>query len=733
MKIKLYVGAILPFACVLSQVSIAEIIVDEQNAAPSGLVEEMLVTGGAEAIYSLSGSATFIDEDAIAKFEITDINALMRDVPGVYIRQEDGFGLRPNIGLRGTSSERSSKITMMEDGILIGPAPYSAPAAYYVPNIARMAAVEAYKGPAAIEYGPHTVGGAINFVTRSVPESQHGELSATLGSYGSEKYRAYYGNRVDQWGFSVDALRYGSDGFKELDNGGDTGFVRNDINAKLSWQSSVSANVYQELLIKAGYADEMSHETYLGLTESDFVQTPLRRYSASQLDQFDSEHQQLQFLHSAEFNSGLKVVTRAYHHEYDRAWNKFDGIINGVDLRTILESPEIFATQMQLLSGTVDSNRASSQRLDITNNSRVYGVDGVQVEGAYELTLGGWNHKINSGIRLHSDWVERDHRPRGYFMTAGELEFDGDLSRLPKTLNRGEATAHALFIRDEINIGRWELNAGVRYESIESTFVEQAGAGDAFSHTQEVVMPGGGLFYSVTEGFGVLLGINKGFSAKSASASPEVEPEESINYEYGLRYRTDSVSVDAIGFFSDYSNLLGRCRASDPCAGEEFNGGEVDVSGLEFSAHFNHALSGGWQLPVSVVYTFTDASFATGFESGFDIWGTVNAGDQLPYLPEHQGRISVGLESDKIVTSFAVNYSGEMREIAGSGEMEAGAYTKALTTMDVSVSYALSSDVSVRLVGQNLSDEQEIVSRRPYAARPNAPRMIKIGVKWQFD
>ena len=67
-----------------------------------------------------------------------------------------------DIGLRGANPDRSAKLTLMEDGVLMGPAPYSAPAAYYFPLTTRMTAVEVFKGPASIRYGPNTIGGAIN-------------------------------------------------------------------------------------------------------------------------------------------------------------------------------------------------------------------------------------------------------------------------------------------------------------------------------------------------------------------------------------------------------------------------------------------------------------------------------------------------------------------------------------------------------------------------------------------
>ena len=141
------------------------------------LLDSVQVIGSQKQVFNLPGSGAYFGPDDLNTFKFKNVNQTLRQAPGVYVRDEDGYGLFPNISIRGVDTNRSAKVTLMEDGILTAPAPYSAPSAYYSPTSGRMYAIEVLKGSSQIEYGPHTTGGVVNYVfgsneTRTISSSR---------------------------------------------------------------------------------------------------------------------------------------------------------------------------------------------------------------------------------------------------------------------------------------------------------------------------------------------------------------------------------------------------------------------------------------------------------------------------------------------------------------------------------------------------------------------------------
>jgi Fe(3+) dicitrate transport protein len=111
--------------------------------------EDVVIVAGTRSA-QMAGAVQVVSEEQLERTEYDDPHAVLRQVPGVFVREEDGTGLRPNVAMRGVNPDRSKKVTLMEDGILFGPAPYSAPAAYYFPMMTRMTPARIAAGVPAI-------------------------------------------------------------------------------------------------------------------------------------------------------------------------------------------------------------------------------------------------------------------------------------------------------------------------------------------------------------------------------------------------------------------------------------------------------------------------------------------------------------------------------------------------------------------------------------------------------
>lgn len=708
-------------------ICVANELAEPKSSDESHRIEQVMVIGARETV---PGSGNVIDVEELKRFDYSDLNQVIAAVPGVYVREEDGYGLRPNIGIRGAAAERSLKITLMEDGVLIAPAPYSAPAAYYVPNISRISGVEVLKGPSAIQTGPHTVGGAINLVTREVPTEQLKELDLSYGTDAFYKGAIAFGGPIEDSNFSflLEGLTYGTDGFKTLDSGGDTGFIRNDLDFKLRWLPA--GNRDQRLTIKLAFADEDADETYLGLTDDDFRKEPTRRYRASQLARFQSDHFNLHVNYGLAIGD-VHVNTKTYWNRFERSWNKLDGFIHGRALQSILTSPHQFTREYNLLVGSIDSAMTDAQTFEVTNNDRAFTSMGLQTTATRSYTFGSASHDLTVGLRLHKDDVLRDHQPRGYLMSKGVLVWDG-LDRTRKSWNSAESTAIAAFVSEELAWRDLSLTLGLRYETVDGEF-HDLNLGVTRGNDQSVMSPGIGLYWQMTQQIGLLAGAYRGFSPAGPGATG-IDPEHSLNLEAGVRIHNPVFKFEAVAFVSDYENLLGRCRVSDSgCnAGQEFNGGEVAIHGLELSTDWSVELNRGMQISTGLVYTFTDSSFKTGFLSGFPQWGLVREDDELPYLPRHRGLAQFRIANDVWELSAALKHQTAMREEPGIGPVEAGLHADAYTTVDVTTSWNVRESTMLQLIVGNVMNEAVIVSHRPFGARPNRPRWVSVRIRNQF-
>lgn len=715
-------------------------------------MEHLTIFGNAQAVNDIPGSAHMLSQADLEKFDFTDIMRTLTSVPGVYVLEEDGYGLRPNIGMRGTGQNRSEKVTIMEDGVLAAPAPYSAPSAYYFPTAGRMQQVEVLKGTSSAMYGPRTTGGVINMLSRAIPEQAlAGQVNLSAGEDGFGKAHAYVGGAGKNVSSVFEVFRYQADGFKNVNHtGADTGFVKNDIMAKVLINSDTDAKYYQELEFKLKYSDEDSDETYMGLTEADFKANPYSRYSASQLDNMDTSHKQLQVNHHIQLSERFTLGTTAYYNEFSRNWYKTSSVgawaTDESGAYIFDENNEHVVEKSSLSGGGIDKAAAFDQNannevlyVDVKANSRDYESKGIQT--VLDADFGA--HQVKFGARYHEDemdrfqWVDNYSMDNSYEMTLIQAGIHGtDSNRIDS------AQALALFIHDEYTFGDFIINAGLRYEDMTISRKDwDKGVIDRnqplkkdVSNDVDVLLPSLAVTYRVNKDLIIIGGVQKGF-APPAPGNDKAENEESINYELGLRFSQDALRAEALFFYSDYENMHGNCTASQGCdddnIGNQYNAGEVKVSGLEMKAGYEFA-AGALTFPVDVTYTFTDTEFQNAFESGLETWANVASGDELPYVPENQLQVSVGVVGEKWRGDMLVRYMDEMRTTAGQGAFVSGQSIDSRTVVDMAAHYSIADNQEITFNVDNLLDKEYMSTRTHGSIMVGKPRSVTLGYKYRF-
>ena len=689
-----------------------------------------------------TGSAYYISPEEIRRLGYTDINRMLKAVPGVNMYEEDGFGLRPNISLRGTKAERSERISIMEDGVLAAPAPYSAPAAYYFPNVARMEAIEVLKGSSQVQYGPFTTGGAINLVSTPIPNSFSGKANISYGSKNTFKSHTSVGSSWKHFGYMVEYLRYQSDGFKKYEDHAAKGFKRNDIIAKIRVKTDHVKGVNHALELKFGYADENSDETYVGLSADDFKKTPFLRYAGSQMDKLKTDHRQWVATYLLTFSNKLKITTNAYYNYFHRNWYKLNDVRAGItskekrSIADVLVDPETNIRYFDILTGKTDREE---EALLVRANNRTYRSRGIQTRAEYRFNLNEFFFDLEFGLRYHADEEDRFQWDDSYSMKNKKMVLFMEGIHGTNANRVTSANALAGYLLAKLRYDAWTVTAGLRYEDVDLlkkdyTKEDLARSGKVRIETPNharVLIPGVGLHYQLMPATSVFFGIHKGFAPPSAELYQK--PESSVNMELGTRVAIGNFRAELIGFYNNYSNMLGSDLAASGGAGtlEQFNVGEARVKGAEFLVQYQPLPKNcNVRLPLQVSYTYTDTEIRNSFES--HSWGNVVRGDEIPYIFKHALNMQLGIECKWFYANIGARYNSDMRTSPEQGTIAEREKVPANLIFDASLNVFVNKYLTVRLNAINLTNRVYLTSRHPAGLRAGHPFGIYAGANVQF-
>ena len=697
-------------------------------------VESVTIIGSKEDAKNLAGSGTVINNEDLEKAMDTDIAKILSAVPGMYMRTEEGYGLRPNISIRGTAIERSGKVAIMEDGVLVAPSPYTSSAAYYFPTTGRIHSVEVLKGPSAVSQGPQTIGGAINLISTPIPELNSGKFVQELGENGMSRTHAYYGGTSGKLGALIEVHEHSSDGFDSIANvGGDTGFDKSDLMIKARYESG-----NHSLTFKMVDLDETSNQSYVGLSQASFNANPRMRYGATAYDEMMNDGEQSSLTYVGDFDN-FDVVFTSWSNDYHRDWFKVSDFNNDSehgerdDINELISDANNGSANAQaILDGEL------AVEIEYKHNNRYYTNEGYQFVISTDIGI----HAIKLGYR---DMEDSESRVQAY--EYADQAADGSLSALYGYRGLGgsnnrlrESTATSYYLEDTMDFGRLNLTVGYRsedYDQRHRRWDEGAGPNliavrntivrDTFAENDHTTSSFAAT-YDLNDNVMLVAGFHQGMTPMFGA-----EPEEADNTEIGLRFSEGTTNIEAFYFSSDYSNLAAECTlvsgaSCDATESAIFSGGEADVSGLEFSGSW--IIEGvGVTYPIALSYTSTDATFNNSSES--DYFGLVAAGDDLPYIPSSSMSLVAGFISDS-------GLSGNLRliDVGSSCSIAAcGKFNKidAHTILDANLKKSLNDSMDVYVIIENILDDENIISRAPSeGARSQKPRTMKVGFSYKF-
>jgi Fe(3+) dicitrate transport protein len=233
---------------------------------PAAIAEEVVVNGNQiaetpEEVSRIPGAVDFVDKATLETSRVSNFAEALRKVSGINVRDDEGFGTKPHISIRGVNPTRSTKVLLLEDGIPLSYAPYGDNASYYHPPIERFESIEVLKGSGQILYGPVTVAGVINYITPNPPSKPSGHVTLIGGSRDYFNGEINFGGTWRGVGLLFNYLRKQGEGAREN--------VRSGIN-DFDFKLVTGLGSRQALTFRTSYYGEDSNVTYSGLTEAEY-------------------------------------------------------------------------------------------------------------------------------------------------------------------------------------------------------------------------------------------------------------------------------------------------------------------------------------------------------------------------------------------------------------------------------------------------------------------------------
>ena len=643
--------------------------------------------GGAS---SIPGAIDIISPEEMEMIQPASLQDALKTVPGVNARDEEGYGAIPNIGIRGLSPNRSTKVLILEDGAPIQPSLFLSNASYYSPPVERISSIEVLKGATGLRYGPNTIGGVINYQSKT--PLKDGIVKGKLGSHGYRLLELEAGTSSEQksMGGGINLITSEANGFRN------NGYRMNDILVK----GGMAIGQSQWLGLKLTRYENEINTSYVGLRPDEFIHTPTKNPAPD--DQFLSNRTSFDINHELEIDTSTKLKTLMYWSQLERNFWRRD-----------------VASKTRQGTSFVDCGGTA---YCVTGRNRNFDMLGIDSRLFTNYQAFGIQNESEIGVRLHSETMsnktERSNagpRARTGVITGNE---------------NNDAKAVALYLQNRfLFTDQFAVTPGVRVESYRQNRKNEMNGVQGQANNTELV-PGIGATWQLAPELQLYSSVYKGFAPAMISAAisgdgvdQKLDAERSMNIEFGFRGQAQKWTYEGAAFRMDFSNQIVNQALSGGIS--KTNGGQSLHQGAEGA--LGYAITSAWSVLANATY-IPVAEFKGG------TLGPI--GNRIPYTPKLTGNLGLNYSKDGLKSFLNAYHVSSQYADSANTVQESNDGTKGLipsfTTLNWSVVYSPQKHLKLFGVVRNLFDKKFISGRSPDGIFPGAERNFEIGLAYQF-
>ena len=663
------------------------------RAERTHVLAPVTVLGRQDDVSLQPGSVSVMQAAELNQLQPRSTEDVLRRVSGLYVKGEEENAVVVNVGVRGLPAG-DYKTLVLEDGVPVQPGIFVGNSRYYNPRIQRMAGVEVLKGAASLRYGPNTIGGVINYQTKTPEEGI--TMRGRYGSWNTREFTIEVGGIVPAAGsrYGVIATRARSDGFM------DKAYDMTDVMVKTG--TAIGENHF--VTLKFLYHETDANISYRGLFPEAYRAGA--QFNPAPDDWFVTERKAFDLGHEWQINPDVSLLTLGYWSDMNRDYWRF-GLVGG-----------------QPTTVNADGFRVWNYSDEVQGNNRAFERFGLDTRLVVGYAAFERENEAEFGVR-----VMREE------MLDQTISADRATPRVPnQELLRDRldsADSLAFFVQNRVDLTeRFAVTAGVRMESYEQKRENRQRAGSADKYSNTEFMPGIGATYQVIPEAQVFGSVYRAFAPPLVGSvvgtdQPPTDAETSINIEVGVRGGNLRVRYEVTAFQMDFSNQVdpGVSGIRDP------NEGSALIQGVEGSLGYD--FDNGFSLNGNLTWIPTA-------EFGEDRPGDAEKGNRLPYSPELTANVGVGYQRGRLQTAVLFNYVGEaygdgMNEKALTTESTGtwGGLIPSYYTIDLTSQYAFNENFSLFGAVKNLTDELYISGLRQ-GIYVGPERSFELGAKVRF-